>query len=65
MNQKKNTKILLIIIIVLFIVILFAGVAVAYLATDIFRSDKELFFKYITQIGDQEKGFINNDLNQY
>ena len=43
MNQKKNTKILLIIIIVLFIVILFAGVAVAYLATDIFRSDKDCY----------------------
>ena len=65
MNQKKNTKILLIIIIILFILILFAGVAFAYFATDIFRSDKELFFKYITQIGEQEKGFINNDLNKY
>lgn len=65
MNQKKNTKILLIIIIILFIVILFAGVAFAYFATDIFSSDKELFFKYISQIGDQEKGFFNKELNQY
>jgi len=65
MNQKKNNKILLIIIIIVFILILFAGVAFAYFATDIFKSDKELFFKYITQIGDQEKGFINEDLNQY
>ena len=65
MNQKKNTKILLIIIIILFILILFAGVAFAYFATDIFKSDKELFFKYITQIGNQEKGLINEDLNQY
>lgn len=65
MNQKKNNKILLIIIIIVFILILFAGVAFAYFATDIFRSNKELFFKYITQIGDPEKGFINKDLNQY
>ena len=65
MNQKKSTKILLIIIIILVILILLAGSAYAYFATDIFKSDKELFFKYISQIGDQEKGFINKELNQY
>lgn len=65
MNQKKKTKILLIIIIVLVLLILLAGGAYAYFATDIFRSDKELFFKYISQIGDPENGFINENLNKY
>lgn len=65
MNQKKKTKVLLIIIIVLFVILLLAGGAFAYFATDIFKSDKELFFKYISQISDSEKGFLNDDLNNY
>lgn len=65
MNQKKNNKLLLILIVVIFVLILLAGGAFAYFATDIFKSDKELFFKYISQIGDPEKGFINDDLNKY
>lgn len=65
MNQKKNTKILMILIIIVFIIILIGGIAFAYLATDIFKSEKELFFKYITQVGDQEKGFVDNQLKQY
>lgn len=65
MNQKKNTKILLIIIIVLVILILLAGGAYAYFATDLFRSDKELFFKYVSQIGESKKGFFNEDLSKY
>ena len=59
MNQKKKTKILLIIIIVLVLLILLAGGAYAYFATDLFRSDKELFFKYVSQIGESKKGFFN------
>lgn len=65
MNQKKKTKVLLIIIIVLFVILLLAGGAFTYFATDIFKSDKELFFKYISQISDSEKGFLNEDLNNY
>lgn len=65
MNQKKKTKVLLIIIIVLFVILLLAGGAFTYFATDIFKSDKELFFKYISQISDSEKGFLNDDLNNY
>lgn len=65
MKQKKNTKLLFIIIMFLLILTVFAGIGIAYFATDIFKSDKELFFKYITQIGDKDKGFINNNLNQY
>jgi len=65
MNQKKNGKIIIILIILTIVLMLLAGVAYAYFATDIFRSDKELFFKYITQMGDKEQGFISSELIQY
>lgn len=65
MNQKKSKKIIVILIVVAVIIILLSGLTLMYLATDIFRSDKELFFKYITQMADSEKGFINNELKQY
>ena len=65
MNLKKSTKILMILIVVVFIIILLGGFVFAYLVTDIFRSEKDLFFKYITQIGDSENGFIDNQLKEY
>lgn len=64
MKPKKN-KIIIIAIIVVSIIILVAGAAVAYLATDLFKSDKELFFKYITQIGDEKNGLLENSLKEY
>lgn len=64
MNQKKNTKILLILIIIIVIIIL-AGVGILVFATDIFKSDKEMFFKYMADIGDYKKGFIDDGLKQY
>lgn len=65
MNQKKSTKILMILIIIVLMIILLGGIAFAYFVTDIFRSEKDLFLKYITQIGDSEKGFIDNQLKEY
>ena len=65
MNQKKSSKILMILIIIVLIIIIIGGIIIACLATDIFKSDKELFFKYITQIGDSENGFIDSKLKQY
>lgn len=65
MGQKKNSKIILIIMILLIIFILLVGVAYAYFATDIFKSNKEMFFKYFTQVGDESEGFINNRLKAY
>ena len=65
MNQKKSSKILIILIIVILVTILLGGFVLAYLATDIFRSEKDLFFKYITQIGDSENGFIDTQLKEY
>ena len=65
MNQKKNKKILMILIIITVLMILIAGAAIVYLTTDIFKTDKELFFKYVTQVGDNKKGFISQDLKEY
>lgn len=64
MSQKKNTKILLILIIIIIFIIL-AGVGILVFATDIFKSDKEMFFKYMADIGDSKKGFIDDGLKQY
>ncbi len=65
MGQKKNSKIILIMIILLVILIILTGVAYAYFATDMFRSNKELFFKYITQMGEEENGFVETELKEY
>lgn len=65
MGPKKNSKLILIIIILLVILILLTGLAYAYFATDMFKSNKELFFKYLTQMGDNTDGFIEPQLKQY
>ena len=65
MNQKKNKKIIVILIIVLALIILVGGLVLAYLTTDIFKGNKELFFKYATQIVDTEDGYIENSVKQY
>ena len=65
MRQKKNSKIVFIIIIIVIILILLMGIAYAYFATDVFKSNKELFFQYTTQMGDAQKGFIELSLKQY
>lgn len=67
MNQKKskNKKIIVILIIVLAVIILITGGLLVYFTTDIFRGNKELFFKYITQIGQTDNGFIENNIKTY
>lgn len=65
MRQKRNRKMIVIIIFLLLILILLTGIAYAYFLTDTFKSNKELFFKYVTQIGDKENGFIEKDLKEY
>ena len=59
MGPKKNRKIILILIISIILLILLTGLAFAYFATDMFKSNKDLFFKYITQVG------IDEQLSQY
>ncbi len=54
MRQKKNTKLILIIIVLLIVLIILAGVTFAYVATDTFKGNKELFFKYVSQIGNTQ-----------
>lgn len=65
MNQKKNTKIILILIIILSIVILVGGCLFLFLGTDLLKNDKDLFFKYAMQLGDSKQGMIENSLTQY
>ena len=54
MGQKKSKKLLIVIIILVILLIIVGGFTFAFVATDIFRSDKTLFFKYISQIADEK-----------
>lgn len=66
MGQMKNTKIVKILIIVVSVLILIlSGVAYLYFATDIFKTNKQLFFKYIGQVVDSKNGFIDNKIVEY
>lgn len=66
MNQKKNKGLKIAIIIVLVVILILIGViAFLYFSTDIFRSNKEAFFKYTAQLVEQEDGFVDNTLKQY
>lgn len=49
----------------LIILMVLTGIAYTYFATDIFKSNKELFFNYIMQIGEEKEGFIEEPLKQY
>ena len=62
----KKKKTLLAVIIVL-IILLIAGGAFAYVyfGTDLLKSEKELFQKYMAQLGDVENGFIPANLTAY
>lgn len=64
MKNNKSKKIFIIAIIVI-VLILVVGVTYAFLATDMFKSDKDMFFKYASQILDDENGLIDNKLIQY
>lgn len=65
MNQKKNLKIIIILIIITLIILLVGGIILAYLSTDLFKSNKDLFFQYTAQIVDSENGMMENSLKQY
>lgn len=64
MKNNKSKKIFIISIIILSI-ILVAGLVYAITATDLFKSDKALFFKYASQIFDEENSFVDNRIEQY
>lgn len=59
MGPKKNSKIILILIISIIVLILLTGLAFAYFATDMFKSDKDMFLKYVAQMG------IDSKIEQY
>ncbi len=66
MGQKKSKSLLITVIILLVIILLLVGVvAYLYFFTDMFKSNKQLFFKYTSQIVQSEDGFIDNQLMQY
>ena len=75
MNQKKNKEkkqstsknkgLKIAIIIVIIILALGITFSCLYFFTDLFKSNKELFFKYTAQIVQQENGFIGDGLKQY
>lgn len=69
-NNKKNskgTKIIRNVIIILLVLIVILGGIFAYLyfCTDIFKTSKQLFFKYASQIVASENGFIDNNVTNY
>ncbi len=62
MNQGKAKKIILIIII--FLLILLGGIAYAYFATDIFKTPKQLFAKYLVNNATQLAEFNLEPYNE-
>lgn len=65
MRQKKSSRIILMVTILLVIFILLIGIIYVCFSTDIFRGNKELFFKYMIQMGNEEQGFMEMQLKQY
>lgn len=62
--KKKG---LLITIIILLVILILGGGAFAYIyfATDLLKTDKELFAKYALTLADEENGFFPTILNEY
>ena len=61
--MNKNKKVFIIAIIAIVIVLLI-GVAYAFLATDMFKSNKDLFLEYAAKMFDDD-GFIDSSVKQY
>ena len=64
--KKKNKKMLIILIILCIILILGVTFAILYFATDLFKSNQELFLKYASKaFENSEDSFIGTDINEY
>ena len=65
--KSKATGLLkiLIITISIMILVLIGVIAYLYFQTDMFKTNKTLFFKYVAQAGNEETGFIDNQTIQY
>lgn len=63
MGQKKNNKILLILIFFVIILIALIGFVYCYFATDILKSDKEMFFISLGKTGDSLISYMEKRQN--
>lgn len=66
-GKSKGTKLLRngIIIISILIVLLLVVFGVLYFCTDLLKSDKQLFFKYASQLVETEGGFVENNIEAF
>lgn len=62
---RKNKKVAIILIITVSILLLIGIITYSYFQTDFFKSDKDLFFEYLSQVGDSKNGFIDNQIVEY
>ena len=60
MKQGNKRKILIIAIVVVILIAVAIGVVLALTKTDFMKSNKDLFFKYASQMFDNENGFGDN-----
>lgn len=65
--MKKSNKIQIVALIICFIILICAGGAFAYsyFATDLLKSNQELFFKYLSQVVDEENSFFDSSVENY
>ena len=64
--MKKSNKVLVILIVLIILLLGVGGAgAYAYFATDLLKSDKELFFKYLSQLNDEENPFIDSNITKF
>lgn len=63
----RGAKKIIVPILIILILLLIAGGAFAYvyIATDILKTDKEMFFKYFSQITAEEDGFIDSKIKAF
>ena len=63
MKTKTVEKLIIIVIVLIFIL---GGIfAYLYFATDVLKTNAQLFFKYLGQMVDEQDGFIDNQLTEY
>lgn len=65
--MKTSNKGLMIALIICFIILIGAGGAFAYIyvATDLLKSNQELFFEYLSQVVDEENSFFDKNIDTY
>lgn len=63
--MKDKKRVIIILSIIILILIIGTGTALAYLKTDLFKTNKQLFLKYISELGQVVNGFDDEELNAY